>query len=45
MEFKKKIKDTVNKSVVARGRGKRVDKTGEANKKVQTSSYRINKSW
>lgn len=41
----KKLIDTRNRSVVARGRGWWVDDMGEDNQKIQTSSCKINKSW
>ena len=37
--------DTENRWVVARGRGWEVGEMGEGGQKVQTSSYKINKSW
>ena len=37
--------DMENRLVVARGRGWRVGKVGEGCQKVQTSRYKINKSW
>ena len=48
MESKKQIKiiGTENRMVVARGEGcLGVGKTGEGGQVVQTSSYKINKSW
>ena len=48
MECKKKTKpkltDTENRSVVARGMGVGMGEMGEGGEKVQTSSYKINKS-
>ena len=41
---KYKLVDTENRLVVARGGGRRVGKMGEGGQKVQTSSYKINKS-
>ena len=37
--------DMENRLVVARGRGWRVGKMGEGGQHVQTSIYKINKSW
>ena len=41
---KTKLTDTENRLVVARGGGRRVGETDEGGEKVQTSSYKINKS-
>ena len=42
---KTKLISTQNKLVVARGRGWSVDDMGEGGQKVQTSGYKISKSW
>ena len=42
---KSKLIDTENKSVVARGGDSDMGKMGKGSQKVQTSSYKINKSW
>ena len=42
---KNKLIDAENRFVVARGGGGQVGKMGEGSQKVQTSSYKISKSW
>ena len=42
---KHKLIDTENKLVVARSGGWELGKMGEVGQKIQTSSYKINKSW
>ena len=42
---KSKLMDTEKRLVVHRGSGWGVSEMGEGSQKVQTSSYKINKSW
>ena len=37
--------DTKKRLVVARGGGQEVGKTGEGGQEIQTSNFKINKSW
>ena len=39
------MKNTENRSLVARGRGQRMGRMGEGGQKVQTSGYKIHMFW